>query len=206
MPLPVSQIKKWETLNKSSAAEQRIFCSQSSIPRCDCGGIVKPDVVLYEERLDADVLEKSVQAIAQADMLLVLGTSLTVYPAAGLIRYYGGAELALCFPTGQGFVGNIGFKAQGQHLCPVETEEILRILQIKAMADNGFRGILKFFMVQSVHTPEVLNSRLRADPCAGQRHHAAASVPRKRMQGHGSPMQNTTGHGTWPAAKAGTGN
>ena len=65
------------------------------IPRCDCGGIVKPDVVLYEERLDADVLEKSVQAIAQADMLLVLGTSLTVYPAAGLIRYYGGDRLVL---------------------------------------------------------------------------------------------------------------
>ena len=65
------------------------------IPRCDCGGIVKPDVVLYEERLDAEVLEKSVQAIAQADMLLVLGTSLTVYPAAGLIRYYGGDRLVL---------------------------------------------------------------------------------------------------------------
>ena len=72
------------------------IANSTGVPRCEkCGGIVKPDVVLYEERLDADVLEKSVQAIAQADMLLVLGTSLTVYPAAGLIRYYGGDRLVL---------------------------------------------------------------------------------------------------------------
>ena len=65
------------------------------IPRCSCGGIVKPDVVLYEESLDSRVIEDSVQAIAQADLLLVLGTSLTVYPAAGLIRYYRGHRLVL---------------------------------------------------------------------------------------------------------------
>lgn len=65
------------------------------VPKCTCGGTVKPDVVLYEEGLDQDVLEKSVMAIRDADVLIVAGTSLTVYPAAGLIRYYGGHRLAL---------------------------------------------------------------------------------------------------------------
>ena len=65
------------------------------IPRCDCGGIVKPDVVLYEERLDEDTIERSVSAIYHADLLIVAGTSLTVYPAAGLIDYYRGNRLAL---------------------------------------------------------------------------------------------------------------
>lgn len=65
------------------------------IPKCDCGGTVKPDVVLYEESLDSDVIEKSIQAITEADLLIVAGTSLTVYPAAGLIRYYSGRRLVL---------------------------------------------------------------------------------------------------------------
>lgn len=65
------------------------------IPRCSCGGIIKPDVVLYEESLDQDTIEKSVRAIADADLMIVAGTSLTVYPAAGLIRYYGGNRLVL---------------------------------------------------------------------------------------------------------------
>lgn len=65
------------------------------IPRCTCGGIVKPDVVLYEESLNQQVLETSVAAIARADLLIVGGTSLTVYPAAGLIRYYHGSRLVL---------------------------------------------------------------------------------------------------------------
>lgn len=65
------------------------------IPRCTCGGIVKPDVVLYEEALDQQTLENSVRAIRNADMLIVAGTSLTVYPAAGLIRYYRGDRLVL---------------------------------------------------------------------------------------------------------------
>lgn len=65
------------------------------IPKCTCGGIVKPDVVLYEESLDMDTMEKSIMAIEQADMLIVAGTSLTVYPAAGLIRYYRGHRLVL---------------------------------------------------------------------------------------------------------------
>ena len=65
------------------------------IPRCSCGGIVKPDVVLYEEGLDQDTIEKSVLAIRQADLLIVAGTSLTVYPAAGLINDYRGNRLVL---------------------------------------------------------------------------------------------------------------
>ena len=65
------------------------------IPRCDCGGIVKPDVVLYEEGLDDDVIGHSIDAIENADLLIVAGTSLSVYPAAGLINYYRGNRLVL---------------------------------------------------------------------------------------------------------------
>ena len=65
------------------------------IPRCDCGGIIKPDVVLYEEGLDQNVINGAVTAISRADMLIIGGTSLTVYPAAGLIRYYTGNRLVL---------------------------------------------------------------------------------------------------------------
>ena len=65
------------------------------IPRCTCGGIVKPDVVLYEESLDAQVMQQSIEAIRQADLLIVGGTSLTVYPAAGLLQYYPGQRLVL---------------------------------------------------------------------------------------------------------------
>lgn len=65
------------------------------VPKCTCGGTVKPDVVLYEEGLDQDTVEKSVMAIRSADMMIVAGTSLTVYPAAGLINYYRGSRLVL---------------------------------------------------------------------------------------------------------------
>ena len=66
------------------------------VPRCPvCGGIVKPDVVLYEEQLDQETLEASVLAISRADMLIVGGPSLVVYPAAGLINYYRGDKLVL---------------------------------------------------------------------------------------------------------------
>ncbi len=67
----------------------------AGVPRCECGGIVKPDVVLYEESLDGDVIDGAVRAIAQADLLIVGGTSLTVYPAAGFLGYYRGDRLAL---------------------------------------------------------------------------------------------------------------
>lgn len=66
------------------------------VPHCDeCGGRIKPDVVLYEEGLAMDVIERAVRSIAEADMLIIGGTSLNVYPAAGLIRYYQGTKLAL---------------------------------------------------------------------------------------------------------------
>lgn len=65
------------------------------IPRCECGGIVKPDVVLYEESLCETTMGKSICAIEKADLLIVAGTSLTVYPAAGLINYYRGDRLVL---------------------------------------------------------------------------------------------------------------
>ena len=65
------------------------------IPRCTCGGVVKPDVVLYEESLNQNVMLSSIETIAQADLLIVAGTSLTVYPAAGLVRYYNGDRLVL---------------------------------------------------------------------------------------------------------------
>lgn len=66
------------------------------IPRCtECGGIVKPDVVLYEEGLDEQTMENAIRAIAAADTLIVGGTSLAVYPAAGLLRYFRGDELVV---------------------------------------------------------------------------------------------------------------
>lgn len=65
------------------------------VPRCDCGGIIKPDVVLYEEMLDDDCVKGAVDAIEKADMMIVAGTSLVVYPAAGLIRYFRGKHLVL---------------------------------------------------------------------------------------------------------------
>lgn len=66
------------------------------VPKCDaCGGPIKPDVVLYEEGLDNDVIEQSLYYISHADMLIIGGTSLVVYPAAGLVRYYNGHKLVL---------------------------------------------------------------------------------------------------------------
>ena len=67
----------------------------TDVPRCSCGGIVRPDIVLYEESLDSDVLTRAVTEISRADMLIIGGTSLAVYPAAGLVRYFGGRHLVL---------------------------------------------------------------------------------------------------------------
>ena len=69
--------------------------SRDAIPVCECGGRIKPDVVLYEEGLDNDVISGAVNAIAGADLLIIAGTSLTVYPAAGLVRYFHGSHLVL---------------------------------------------------------------------------------------------------------------
>ena len=67
----------------------------NDIPKCNCGGIIKPDVVLYEEGLDEETLENSIRAIQNADLLVIGGTSLTVYPASGLINYFKGRNLVL---------------------------------------------------------------------------------------------------------------
>ncbi len=68
---------------------------REGVPHCECGGVIKPDVVLYEEPLDNYVMEKALDAIEEADMLIIGGTSLVVYPAAGLVRYYRGHRLVL---------------------------------------------------------------------------------------------------------------
>lgn len=74
---------------------EAIFDSSDPIPRCSCGGVIRPDVVLYEEGLSDETVEGAIDAIRNADLLLVAGTSLTVYPAAGLLRFYGGNRLVL---------------------------------------------------------------------------------------------------------------
>ncbi len=80
--------------HKFHSAEE-VFNSRDKIPTCECGGIIKPDVVLYGEALDGVTVEKSIAAIRSADLLIVAGTSLTVYPASGLIRYFQGQNLVL---------------------------------------------------------------------------------------------------------------
>ncbi len=65
------------------------------VPKCSCSGIIKPDVVLYEEGLDGETVTNAVTAISEADTLIIAGTSLTVYPAAGMVRYFGGDNLVL---------------------------------------------------------------------------------------------------------------
>ncbi len=69
--------------------------SKDPVPHCSCGGVIKPDVVLYEEGLDNDVVSGAVHAIRSADLMIVAGTSLTVYPAAGLLQYFRGKHLVL---------------------------------------------------------------------------------------------------------------
>ncbi len=90
------------SVHRNYCTKCRTFCGVDFIaggegaPRCPvCGGLVKPDVVLYEEGLDQDTVEGAVRAIAQADVLIIGGTSLVVYPAAGLINYYRGNKLVL---------------------------------------------------------------------------------------------------------------
>ena len=69
--------------------------SSKGIPRCECGGVIKPDVVLYEESLNDNILRDSITAIQKAELMIVAGTSLTVYPASGLINYFRGQNLVL---------------------------------------------------------------------------------------------------------------
>lgn len=73
----------------------RDIAAGQGVPKCTCGGMIKPDVVLYEESLDSYTINKSVEYIRNADILIIGGTSLAVYPAAGLINYYRGSKLVL---------------------------------------------------------------------------------------------------------------
>ena len=86
-----------EKCRKSYDAE--FMLHSEGVPRCTCGGRIKPDVVLYEEGLDNDTVSGAIRAIANADMLIVGGTSLVVYPAAGLIQYYEGNRLVVINKT-----------------------------------------------------------------------------------------------------------
>lgn len=74
---------------------EKIFNNTERVPICDCGAIIKPDVVLYNEGLDKDTINKSIDAISSCDLLIVAGTSLTVYPASGLIKYFNGKYLVI---------------------------------------------------------------------------------------------------------------
>lgn len=74
---------------------EKIIDKTEKVPYCDCGGIIKPDVVLYEEGLDNSTIEKAIHAIQEADMLIIAGTSLNVYPAASFIQYYKGNRLVV---------------------------------------------------------------------------------------------------------------
>ena len=76
--------------------------NSTGVPRCTCGGRIKPDVVLYEESLNEEVMAKAIHYIRQADVLLIGGTSLVVYPAAGLVQYYRGGKLAVINKGGAG--------------------------------------------------------------------------------------------------------
>ena len=73
--------------------------AMEGVPHCSCGGRIKPDVVLYEEGLDGNILERSIRFISEADVLIIAGTSLAVYPAAGLIHYYHGNKLIVINKT-----------------------------------------------------------------------------------------------------------
>lgn len=81
------------TCGKGYGAEY--ILNSTGVPKCECGGRIKPDVVLYEEGLDSEIMRNAIQAISDADVLIIGGTSLAVYPAAGLIDYYRGNKLVL---------------------------------------------------------------------------------------------------------------
>ena len=84
---------------KHYSLQEMLQWKGKGVLRCSCGGVIKPDVVLYEESLDSDVLEKAIRHIMAADLMIVGGTSLAVYPAAGLLQYYDGLDLVLINKT-----------------------------------------------------------------------------------------------------------
>ena len=75
--------------------DDKYVFNSSGIPKCNCGGIIKPDVVLYEEGLDEEIVSETVKEISKADLLIIGGTSLNVYPAASFIRYFNGKHIVL---------------------------------------------------------------------------------------------------------------
>ena len=79
--------------------DENYILNSTDIPKCICGGIIKPDVVLYEENLDENTMYKAIRDISESDCLIVAGTSLTVYPAAGMIQYFNGKNLILINKT-----------------------------------------------------------------------------------------------------------
>ena len=98
--------------------------AQEGIPYCDkCGGLIKPDVVLYEEGLDYDILEAATRFITDADMLIIGGTSLVVYPAAGLVRYYRGHKLVLINK------GSTGMDASGNLVIPEAIGKVMNAIK-----------------------------------------------------------------------------
>lgn len=88
-------IKRNYCINCHAFYDDNYVFSDNEIPKCHCGGIIKPDVVLYDEALDNDILIDAVNEIKNADLLIIAGTSLNVYPAAGLINYFQGDHLVL---------------------------------------------------------------------------------------------------------------
>lgn len=88
-------IYKNHCLNCHKFYEAEVVFNSKGIPRCSCGGIIKPDVVLYEENLDENMIIKAIDAIKNCDLLIVAGTSLVVYPAASFINYYRGNNLVI---------------------------------------------------------------------------------------------------------------
>lgn len=93
--------------------DAQYMADAEGVPKCTCGGTIKPDVVLYEEGLDMNVMSESIRAISDADMLIVGGTSLVVYPAAGLIDYYNGRRLVLINKSATAMDGRADLIIQG---------------------------------------------------------------------------------------------
>ncbi len=88
-------VKRNHCLRCGKFYDETIISQTKGVPKCDCGGTIKPDVVLYQEPLDDKIISKAIDAISQADTIIVAGTSLTVYPAAGLLKHFEGDRIIL---------------------------------------------------------------------------------------------------------------
>ena len=100
-------------------------------------------------------------------------TSRLLVQAVNVLGHHGG-ELPLCFPPGQNLVGDVWFKAQGQHFLPVKAVEVFRVSQEKAVADDGLRGIVELLAVQPVHTSKIRDAGFRAHPRAAKENDVVA--------------------------------